>query len=336
MNLNRRIIIKTRIVSILLIAIIMILITALILNIWHRTKLNSLSNDFPPEIRFVEVDGERIAYYTCEGGNHTVVFLAGWGTPSPYVDFISLMESLPEQASGLIVERFGYGNSDDTKRERSVENIVQELEMVLMDSELQPPYVFVAHSLASIEVLGYAIKNEEKVGGIVLVDAGNPEVYATVKPIVLIPKLQRLISIIGINRLLIEVNNDFQSLISEQNNYSLSAWDTKERIKNISWIKAKIIDKFPTIAMVNELKMSQKNAERLIESRRIFDFPIICFTSDLFGKQTDVWIQSQKDLKSWSKNYTWDLITESGHYVHHYQPQKILTAIQSLIENSND
>lgn len=314
----------------------LILLFALILSIWHRGHTDTHQTDMPSETRFLEVEGERIAYYPWKGGEHTVVFLAGWGTPSPYVDFINMMESLPKQASGIIIERFGYGNSDDTKRERSIENIVRELEMVLADSELEPPYIFVAHSLASMEVFDYAIKNQDKVRGIVLIDAGNPEVYATVKPMIAIPRIQRFMSTIGINRFLLEVNAEFQTLIREQNNYALSGWDTEERTQNINRIKTKVSDNYPTLAMMNELKLSQKNAERVIGSRLTFDFPIICLTADMFGNQTDEWIQSQKDLQSWSKKFSWELIAESGHYVHHYQPVRILSAIQTLIESSND
>ena len=65
--------------------------------------------------------------YAAGQGDVTVVFAAGWGIPSPYVDFYPLWSELAGQARVVVYDRPGYGWSQVTPAPRSIDAICGEV-----------------------------------------------------------------------------------------------------------------------------------------------------------------------------------------------------------------
>lgn len=75
----------------------------------------------------VEVDGKKMHIYSEGKGEKTIVMLSGLGTVAPSIDFKPLIEEFKNDYKVVVVETFGYGFSDKTDKERSAENIVNEI-----------------------------------------------------------------------------------------------------------------------------------------------------------------------------------------------------------------
>lgn len=264
------------------------------------------------------------------------MLISGWGTPSPYVDYQPLINKLESHYKIVTYERFGYGFSDQTKQERNIDNLVKELDLVINNSKLKPPYTLVAHSLGSLEAFGYAQKYPENVKGIVLIDAGNPELYAMQKPVLIISKMQNAISKLGITRLMIEQFDLINSVLEDQNDYKFVGKSKQEKDALLEIVRNVTLKNYPNETMLAELEMSQKNAKVVMGNGTLGNIPIIALTADEYGSQSKQWYESQKSIASWTSNFENIIIKNTKHYIHQYNPQVVIDAIMKIDKSDKD
>lgn len=81
-------------------------------------------------------------------GDNTIVLMSGLGTAAPALDFEPLLNELAKENKVVVVEGFGYGWSELTEKERTVENIVEELRIALKQSDIHGPYILMPHSVS--------------------------------------------------------------------------------------------------------------------------------------------------------------------------------------------
>ena len=74
----------------------------------------------------VEVDGGEMCVYTEGEGEHTIVFMSGYGTHSPILDFKPLYNRLSDDFRIVVVEKFGYGFSDETDMSRNIDTMLEQ------------------------------------------------------------------------------------------------------------------------------------------------------------------------------------------------------------------
>ncbi|WP_308159806.1 alpha/beta hydrolase [Arthrobacter sp. ISL-5] len=101
------------------------------------------------------------------------MLLSGLGTPAPALDFGPLIRELPDYQV-VVVEGFGYGYSDVTPVERTVENITAELHEALTKLNVDRPYILAGHSIAGFYTLDYANRYREEVSAVVGIDPTVP------------------------------------------------------------------------------------------------------------------------------------------------------------------
>ncbi|WP_188538515.1 alpha/beta fold hydrolase [Kocuria dechangensis] len=105
----------------------------------------------------------------------TVVLLSGLGTPAPAPDFGPLVRELGDYRV-VVVEGFGYGYSDLTAPERTVQNVSEELHAALAATGVEEPYVLAGHSLAGFYILDYVNRYPGEVSAVVGIDTTVPAV----------------------------------------------------------------------------------------------------------------------------------------------------------------
>jgi pimeloyl-ACP methyl ester carboxylesterase len=103
----------------------------------------------------------------------SIVLLSGLGTPAPALDFAPLIRELGDY-DVVVVEGFGYGYSDHTPVERSIENITAELHEALAKAVVPRPYVLGGHSIAGFYTLAYANRYRDEVAAVVGIDPTLP------------------------------------------------------------------------------------------------------------------------------------------------------------------
>lgn len=164
-----------RIGTILLVLLIIDILAILGIFIYHRIML---SKEKPlveaPLGQLVEVDGHHMSIYTEGEGEHTLVFLSGWGVASPILDFRTLYSQLSDEYRIVVIEKFGYGFSDDVDSERSFDTILRQDREALAKAGIEGPYILCPHSLSGLEALYWAQTCPDEVEAIVGLDMSLP------------------------------------------------------------------------------------------------------------------------------------------------------------------
>ncbi|WP_328589003.1 alpha/beta fold hydrolase [Ureibacillus chungkukjangi] len=156
--------------------IILAIVAALLIWVMGSNLMTAYEQKKYPAIgELVDVNGENMNIYTKGNGDNTVVLLSGLGTAAPVLDFEPLINEMAKTNKVVVVEPFGYGWSDVTNKERTVENIVEEIRIALTKSNLPGPYILMPHSISGIYSMYFANKYPEEEKAIVGIDPTLPE-----------------------------------------------------------------------------------------------------------------------------------------------------------------
>ena len=146
-------IIKT-IVKIMLILLAALLIFSVVTYIVHRVKTkeelevlqqNGLYN--PVSVGDYSLN---VAKFGNEDGKHTIVAIAGLGMGDCSVSMRQMTAGLEEDNLVVFVDRAGYGLSDDTNNEMTLEYIVEDYRKALKNSGVEGPYILMPHSIGGV------------------------------------------------------------------------------------------------------------------------------------------------------------------------------------------
>ncbi len=307
-------------------AFLIVLLSAGALYQWNGVRQDAKT--YVPIGKLYDIQGGKMHLVTGGQGDTTVVFASGWGTANPYVDFYPLYDGLAPYAKYAVYDRFGYGYSDTTGEDRDIDTIVAEIHELLAASGQKPPYLFVGHSLGSLETIRYAQKYPNEVKGIVMVEGGSPEYYASRKPLTVIPLVQGFLVDTGVARALYHVNGFAEGLADERNRLRLLPDNLKELDRVSTLVKGvnKNMDK--------EIRQSRANAKKILATGNRLDIPITVLTADYFGKLNDdkAWMEHEASFPKWSTAQGKQIVVpESSHYLHHYNPAIVVQEILVMI-----
>jgi len=160
---------KTKLFRIIFIVILVILILILGTGIAGAIAKSNLAKQYPAPGQLVNVGGYKM-HINCTGqGSPTVILEAGMGNYSLFWAYVQ-----PEVARYTRVcsyDRAGYGWSEVSPHPRIANAEVEELHTLLVNANIQGPYVLVGHSLGGMLMRVYAHNYPDEVDGMVLVDS---------------------------------------------------------------------------------------------------------------------------------------------------------------------
>jgi len=164
---------KTKVVRIISIVLLVVLILTLGTGIAGAIAKSNLAKQYPAPGQLVDVGGYKL-HINCTGqGSPTVILEAGMGNYSLFWAYVQ-----PEVAKYTRVcsyDRAGYGWSEPSPRPRTAIVEVEELHTLLVNANIQGPYVLVGHSLGGMLVRVYANNYPDEVVGMILVDSYHEE-----------------------------------------------------------------------------------------------------------------------------------------------------------------
>ena len=149
--------------------------------IFHRICLEKEEASLIPMGQQVLVNGHQINVYVEGDGPETIVVLSGAGIASPILDFKEVSESLSKRYKVVIVERAGYGYSDDSNHSRDVMEVLSETRQALSQANVKGPFIILSHSMASLESLAWQEKYPDEVKNLVGLDWALPASYENLK-----------------------------------------------------------------------------------------------------------------------------------------------------------
>ena len=307
-----------KVILVLLLVLAAFLIIMTIYNQIMLRKNQELYNT--PLGQLVEVDGHNMSIYTEGKGGHTIVFLSGWGTSSPILDFKALYSRLSDENRIVVIERFGYGFSDVVEGNRDMDTILRQDREALENAGIEAPYVLCAHSMSGYEAKLWAQKYPDEVEAIVGLDMCTPncEDEETLRKEEKLAKLA-----IGINKFekvtgLLRIGSLDQSgtLTKEEN--KLFTEICCRKLLNESVIREGDINN--TIAVNQEL-----NAAPLPNT------PMLLYISPDSTEFDENWEKSSQAMTDASEN---GILTEldCGHYIHDFEYERIAKEMKEFLK----
>lgn len=281
---------------------------------------------YPPIGELVEVDGKNMHIYTKGEGNNTIVLLSGLGTAAPALDFEPLINEMSKNNRVVVVEPFGYGWSDITNKERTVENIVEEIRNALKKSDIRGPYILMTHSISGIYSMYYAYTYPDEVKAIIGIDSTLPKAlgyFGETAPTM--PKYFSYVAPTGIARLALYINPESFLPIADDGTYS------EENIKITKAISAWKGYNKNVVAEANEI---ENNIGKTVDMKFPTNMPVILLTTKEDketedGKNIVTFYETQLTNSPASKIVTLD----GHHYLHWTLYKEISDEVSELTES---
>ncbi len=285
----------------------------------HRVELNREASLLTPMGELVKVEGHTMSVYTAGEGERTLVFLSGAGTCSPILDFKSLTDLLSEDYRVAVVEKFGYGFSEDPVRGRDLETVLEDTRAALEAAGLEGPYVLCPHSMSGIEALYWAQTYPEEVEAIIGLDMAVPGHYEEMRVSLPLLRLGQLGARLGIARLIPSLAESdairFGTLTGEEQDI----------------YRALFYKGTATGAMLREAAAIRESA-RLAGEGEVPQIPMLFFLSNGVGTgfDTEAWRQIAGDYLAQVREW-WRVELDCPHYVHDHQYRFISWEIKSFL-----
>jgi pimeloyl-ACP methyl ester carboxylesterase len=239
-----------------------------LLFIFNNVMTTSEQKKYPAIGQLVEVDGKSMHVYTKGEGDNTIVLLSGLGTAAPALDYQPLIDELAKNNKVAVVESFGYGWSDITDKERTVENVVEETRTALKKLNIKGPYILMPHSISGIYSMYYANKYPEEIKAIIGIDPTLPEWFGEHNHTM--PKYLSYLAPTGIARLVLYLTPESFLPIDDKGTY------TEE---NLRMTKAISAWRGYNKNVVNETSEINNNIDKTIDMTFPSDIPVMIFST---------------------------------------------------------
>ena len=282
-------------------------------------------NLYLPPGQLIDINNHKMHIYAKGFGSPTIVFTVGSGTPCAYTDYYYIQKELQKITRTVSYDRPGFGWSESTPLPRTINNQVNELHNLLIKSGEKPPYILVGHSLASLEVIHYAQLFPGEVSGIILIDGGNPTLYANYSEAFALSlnRISKGLQITGIARILGSI--DILLPLVGENERCKQLPDKLQKID-----KAMFYSKLGNDFNINSLQNINANAKEVVAKGKLGDIPLVILTA---GKDSK-WQDSQIDLKNWSSNSKQETLSDAIHYIHWSHSDIVIDRLQEMVRQT--
>ena len=286
---------------------------------FHQLSLQKESKLLMPIGKKVVVNGHQMNVYIKGEGSETIVFLSGAGIASPILDFKNLTDSLSKKYKVVVVERAGYGFSEDSDRSRDVMEVLSETRQALSQAHVSGPYVIISHSMASLESLAWQEKYPNEVKALIGLDWALPASYEDLKDNQALLTVAYWSSKIGLLRYFPEsfyIKNPTLTE-TERQQYKLLAY--KQLMSQ---------------AMLHESRLAKENAKKVPSSINP-KIPALLLVSNGEGTtfSQSEWQRYAERFASDQSNVQVDYM-DAPHDLYHYQSDAIVSRIKEFLENN--
>ena len=298
-----------------------VLVLLLASFIYHRLDLQREKTSLNPMGQMVSVNGHDMSVFVKGNGPQTLVFLSGAGTASPILDFKDLYDGLSKQYKIVVVERAGYGYSEDTSKSRDVSEVLSETRQALAKAQVSGPYIILSHSMASLETLLWQEKYPSEIKAIIGLDWSLPESYSQLRMHSQILRMARLGSQLGLLRYIPS------RLYVPNENLSSSDRRLYQRIAYRQILSQ---------AMLNE-SLSVKGNAKKVDAKINSQIPTLLMVSN--GEGTGF---GQEEWRNYATRFAKDqknielTFYDAPHYLYHYQTKEVVAKIEDFIKGTTD
>ena len=227
-------------------------------------------------------------------GSPTVIFESGLGTPLN--NWEQIQSSISANYKTVSYDRRGIGESPTTDSPRTLENLVNDLDILISQNKIDGPIVLVGHSLGGHIVRKYQQLFPSKVSGLFLVDPTNEYIYEEV----------------------------FKQMSPESVDSMKTAWDNSFKEGTIGvyneWKEAYNIDE-----LMRQYPLPSEIPITILASYQRSTF-LTEKNAEIKTEQYSAWQKDKPNVKILTT-------TNSGHYIHLGEPEWVITELEKYLKS---
>lgn len=306
----------------------LVLMSGLVYEQWAR---RNVFRRFVPESELIELDGRRVHLRCIGEAGPTVLLEAGFG-PDGSESWASLMSDIASVTRVCSYDRAGILWSDRGEEPRDADQIADELHALLGVASESPPYVMVGHSIGGLLVRVFAARYQGEVSGFVFVDASHPEQLDRLPPEAMEAEMEALppplvlkaLAASGVMRFALRFGSDASDGQTQDVTQLLLPRTVPGFLAEMDAMEA-IFDQAAQTPNLDSLPVVVLSAGRLPD-------PLPPGLDEKIASQTqEVWMVLQRELAALSSNTDHRIIEQASHYIHHDDPESVLTAITDVV-----
>jgi pimeloyl-ACP methyl ester carboxylesterase len=293
--------------------------------------------------QLMDVGGVQLHYWEMGEAQHAPIVVLDHSLGG--IEGYFLIHDLSKLTKVVIYDRAGYGWSQQSPHERTSRQIVQELDTLLTQAKIQPPYILVGDSFGSYNMRLYAHQFPEKVAGLVLTD-GLHESGILKMPLGL--RLLKVVFLSGFVMSTIGAATGIIRLLENLHGFEL----LKPQLRRfpqpmLRAVKRSFLRPQHWITMGRELWSMDESGRQLTVATQLGDLPVINLKSKTFFRQSP-WTfympngladrlrdTMHTELMQLSTNCIQIEAQDSDHFVWIDQPELITKAVQLLLSRSS-
>jgi len=325
---------KTKIRRIFSILMLVILILTLVTLTAGAIAKSNLAKQYPAPGQLVDVGGYKM-HINCTGqGSPTVILAAGMGDFS--LTWAKVQPEIAKYTRVCSYDRAGLGWSEPSRGPRTANTMVKELHTLLVNANVEGPYVLVGHSMGGVLMRVYANNYPKEVNGMVLVDSAHegqmnllPEsMLKAIEDMASQARIFELLSSTGLMAMAPQnipnpgIPDDayaqYQAIMATTENMAMGTVEMNTIEESYTEVRAAHITSFGNMPLI-------------VLSRGYWD-PISSI-SDADNKQAwEVWQALQSEMVGLSSDSKQVIAKHSGHNIQLDQPDLVIDAIRETID----
>jgi len=312
--------------------VILVLLAGVCLFSYHKIQSAREEKYLVPLGELVEINGHNISVYTEGTGEKTLVFLQGGGMPSPILEAKSLFSLLSDDYRIVVIERPGYGFSDEVEGVPALDTILNGEREALSKLEIDGPYILIPHSASGIEAILWAQLYPEEVEAIIGLDMSVPAYY------------EKMYDMDEMRAMKEDMEASVDSMVFMYRTFGLTRFQPIDDLldsfktgtltdEDKAVYKALAYKIYPNKTMMTGMLSLPEDMD-LICSMPKPDVPMLMFISngeELGMDSPETWIELQKEYISDKENGTY-IQLDCGHSMHNIEYVRISEEIKAYLD----
>lgn len=316
-----------QVIAFLIGAIVILLIGG---SIYQQVSIIRDADNYPAPGEMIDVGGHSLHLHCIGEGEPTLIIDAGAADWS--LSWLALQEDLSERTRTCIYDRAGLGWSETGEAPRTSETLVRELHTLLLNANIEPPYIFLGHSLGGYNARLYHEQYPDDLAGMILLESAHPEqwnqfpaeVEGLVEEQVSLLNMMSLLSNFGIVRLILpehaHLSEDFQGIyrshMATSHHMTASAYELGGGIESARQVPDSSLGDLPLV---------------VVTAGHSFD-AFRDFTDDLpFEEAEATWQSLQFELTRLSTNSLHLISPNATHNIHFDDPEIVIEAVEQML-----
>lgn len=324
---------KTKTLRIIAIIVLVLLLLALGTGIAGAIAKSNLAKQYPASGQLVDVGGYKLHIHCVGQGSPTVILEAGTGDYS--LTWANVQPKIARSTRVCSYDRANLGWSEASPYPRTATTQIEELHKLLVNANIQGPYVLVGHSLGGMLVRMYAHNHPDEVVGMVLVDSTHEE--RTIRNPELVKAIQGMT---GQFRMFAFLSSSGIMALAPQ--YVPNPGLPKDSYKQYQAITV-TTKGFETLLAESNAAEENSTEARALQMTSFGDMPLIVLSaghgqavpSFTDAENQKLWEElqiEQSELVALSSEGKQIVAEQSGHYIQLDQPELVIDAIQDVVD----